>query len=262
MKRLPCGVKGCGMPRPCSIHLPWTRDRILTTICLAAVDGVATSSNQVLHTVALRMFGSWDDACCAAGVQSRAAICGKLKHCSIPGCAKSPRSPAARLCEMHYGRMRRNGHLERLYREPPKVFDDDCHQCGKTIVNRRAWYFCSERCHARYRRGVSEDRRLCIVCRDPLPLGSRADRVFCSWSCGDQARGKGISTNLVGRRDKWRCHICHRKVERKDASVDHLIPVSLGGETEIWNVALAHLSCNSQRGAGRLPAQLLLASFS
>jgi 5-methylcytosine-specific restriction endonuclease McrA len=59
-------------------------------------------------------------------------------------------------------------------------------------------------------------------------------------------------------RDQWRCHICGKKVARKDVTLDHLIPISAGGAHLPENVSLAHRVCNSRRGAGRLPAQLLL----
>jgi 5-methylcytosine-specific restriction endonuclease McrA len=47
-------------------------------------------------------------------------------------------------------------------------------------------------------------------------------------------------------------------VKRPDASMDHLVPLSKGGDHSWANVALAHRSCNSKRGAGRLSAQLRL----
>lgn len=66
-------------------------------------------------------------------------------------------------------------------------------------------------------------------------------------------------------RCRGRCHICGGKVRwdraHPDAlskSIDHLVPLSLGGTHEPANVALAHLRCNVQRGAGRRPAQLWL----
>lgn len=58
-------------------------------------------------------------------------------------------------------------------------------------------------------------------------------------------------------RDGWRCHICGGIV-RDDPSIDHLVPISKGGSDAPINVRLAHLSCNISRGAGRIPAQLLL----
>jgi hypothetical protein len=72
------------------------------------------------------------------------------------------------------------------------------------------------------------------------------------------AVGEPISLEALFQRDGRRCHICTRLVKRADASMDHLIPLSLGGEHSWANVALAHLACNKQRGAGRLPAQLRL----
>jgi 5-methylcytosine-specific restriction endonuclease McrA len=41
-------------------------------------------------------------------------------------------------------------------------------------------------------------------------------------------------------------------------TLDHLIPLSKGGNHTSDNLALAHGRCNSRRGAGRIPAQLRL----
>lgn len=49
-------------------------------------------------------------------------------------------------------------------------------------------------------------------------------------------------------RDEAICWLCHRFVERDDASRDHIIPRSLGGPNNIDNYALAHAECNSRRG--------------
>lgn len=89
-------------------------------------------------------------------------------------------------------------------------------------------------------------------------------RRFCSRVCGSRywsnlyhairrAKTKGaavletIAVGLV-------------KVDVGDATMDHLVPLSKGGDHSWENVALAHRSCNSKRGAGRLPAQLRLDS--
>jgi 5-methylcytosine-specific restriction endonuclease McrA len=67
-----------------------------------------------------------------------------------------------------------------------------------------------------------------------------------------------INLKVLAERDNWTCHICKRKVTRKNWSVDHLIPLADGGPTSYLHVALAHKRCNSIRGRGRLPAQLRL----
>jgi 5-methylcytosine-specific restriction endonuclease McrA len=67
-----------------------------------------------------------------------------------------------------------------------------------------------------------------------------------------------IDRAYVYDRDNGMCHICRRKVARKSFTLDHLVPLARGGEHSTRNVRVAHFSCNSRRGADRLPAQLLL----
>lgn len=67
-----------------------------------------------------------------------------------------------------------------------------------------------------------------------------------------------FDAHAIYKRDGWRCHICKKKVAKKQASLDHLIPLSQGGSHTSDNVALAHRRCNSKRGPGRIPAQLRL----
>jgi 5-methylcytosine-specific restriction endonuclease McrA len=59
-------------------------------------------------------------------------------------------------------------------------------------------------------------------------------------------------------RDMGRCHICKKKASRDSFDLDHLVPLSRGGEHSAANMAVAHQSCNRRRGPGRLPAQLRL----
>ena len=60
-------------------------------------------------------------------------------------------------------------------------------------------------------------------------------------------------------RDGHTCHICKRQIRQREATIDHLIPVSQGGPSVEWNLAIAHLFCNQSRGDGRIPVQLRLA---
>lgn len=63
-----------------------------------------------------------------------------------------------------------------------------------------------------------------------------------------------IDRDDVGERDGWRCGICRRKVNRalawphpRSASLDHIVPLSLGGQHIRANVRIAHLTCNVRR---------------
>ena len=67
-----------------------------------------------------------------------------------------------------------------------------------------------------------------------------------------------IDREAIIKRDKSICHICHKRVARKDLTLDHLIPVIHGGPDTAANLAVAHRSCNASRGTGRIAAQLRL----
>lgn len=67
-------------------------------------------------------------------------------------------------------------------------------------------------------------------------------------------------------RDRWRCQLCGKRVDRRltypallSASIDHILPLAAGGDDAPWNVQLAHLRCNSTKGARPADDQLRLA---
>ena len=61
-------------------------------------------------------------------------------------------------------------------------------------------------------------------------------------------------------RDRGMCGICHRRVAKAEFSIDHILPISLGGADAPHNVQLAHLQCNSRKqNSARFPTQLRLA---
>lgn len=74
-----------------------------------------------------------------------------------------------------------------------------------------------------------------------------------------------ITRQALAERDGWHCHLCGKKVRpstrKRDPlgpSIDHILPVSLGG-THTWdNVALAHDRCNRSKGVRPQGEQLLL----
>lgn len=68
-------------------------------------------------------------------------------------------------------------------------------------------------------------------------------------------------------RDRWICKFCKKRVSKKlkaphpkSATLDHMIPISLGGKHERANVQLMHYGCNSAKHTRCLPQgeQLLL----
>lgn len=58
-------------------------------------------------------------------------------------------------------------------------------------------------------------------------------------------------------RDKWVCQLCKKKVDKKlkypdhfSPSLDHIIPLSNGGDHSKANTQLTHLICNIRTGVG------------
>lgn len=55
------------------------------------------------------------------------------------------------------------------------------------------------------------------------------------------------------RRDNGQCHLCHSYPPPSEISIDHLVPLSLGGDDTPENTAVACRRCNTQRGNRPLP---------
>lgn len=72
------------------------------------------------------------------------------------------------------------------------------------------------------------------------------------------ARVESFTHTEVYERDGWVCGICTEQVNRSltypnpmSPSLDHIVPLSLGGEHSRANTRLSHLTCNVKRGAAR-----------
>lgn len=120
--------------------------------------------------------------------------------------------------------------------------------------------------------------RICAGCGAAwVAYEARHDCELCSscnrarWRQGHRGRARqygvayeDIDPFVVFRRDSWRCQICGYKVVKKwpslrHATLDHIVPMSRGGEHVVENLQTACLSCNSKKGAGAANDQLRLA---
>jgi 5-methylcytosine-specific restriction endonuclease McrA len=57
-----------------------------------------------------------------------------------------------------------------------------------------------------------------------------------------------VYIKILRERDKELCGICLRSVSTKQESIDHVVPLSEGGEHSYRNCVLAHKTCNSRKG--------------
>lgn len=78
--------------------------------------------------------------------------------------------------------------------------------------------------------------------------------------------GRVASRDAIGERDGWRCGICKRAVKPSlrypnlmAPTLDHIIPLALGGAHSTHNLQIAHSICNSRKSATPAGDQLRLA---
>ena len=169
-----------------------------------------------------------------------------------------------------------------------RFMDRVCAGCDKQIVagprerNKRRW--CSESCRtgawaAKNRERVRASRRAlyarripvvhtltCVSCRGSFS-SDRLGRKYCSRPCAyrqaylsRRARHVGAewspySVSDVVEQGDGACGICRTPIDmtlaypNPDASsIDHVVPLSLGGSDTLENVQLAHLGCNWTKG--------------
>ena len=68
--------------------------------------------------------------------------------------------------------------------------------------------------------------------------GARAARMARGWA------NTRLWLKAIGR-----CALCHEPVDLADVSIDHIKPLSKGGEHSHLNTQATHLACNVQKGA-------------
>lgn len=172
----------------------------------------------------------------------------------------------------------------------------ECPQCGSSFSPARTakQRFCCKSCGSAFGRDSPE-----LVCSEPECTHLVRAKGLCSTHYNDthpewrgrrdgsaesrrkalrvksakrRANERGLESesvdrDVVGERDGWVCGICSVHIDRQlrypdlaSASLDHILPVSLGGPHTYENSRIAHLACNVKRGnrieplAGAMPA--------
>lgn len=192
-----------------------------------------------------------------------------------------------RYCPDHQNHARNACSMRSYYAHSDGLEDDGspraCAHCGETYTpkSRKRSTYCSRGCNdqarkARMKRERLADKatleRFCALCEQPIPATRRADSAYCSDLCSQRSHGglrsryrkPGVHRELLAR-DGNRCGICSQRIDMRrewphprSASVDHLVPVSVGGSDELANLRLVHLSCNCARRAAMLDEQLAI----
>ena len=149
-----------------------------------------------------------------------------------------------------------------------------CFYCNrdKSVTARRAakFMFCSRICKDQHRKAYdinaridARPARICVRCSASLDKHKRTDAKFCSSLCEalsktalrvNRNKRDAIFQELASR-DGLTCGICDELVQLDgiwphpaSPSIDHIVPVSLGGTDDAANLRLTHLGCNCARG--------------
>lgn len=208
--------------------------------------------------------------------------------CSVDGCEKPSRSRG--WCVAHWTRWRRHGsptarlrgevvdgrricsacQVDTLLSEFPSGGGSWCRACfnAKQLARKNANYVPKPKWQS-----------ACLHCGSDFMADGRR-RLFCSRSCFEVGRHKRnvkyvqarrareraatvepFYPSQVYQRDNWTCGLCGDGIDRLavkpdpwSPSIDHIKPLSLGGEHSLRNVQAAHLGCNVRKGARHLEA--------
>lgn len=162
----------------------------------------------------------------------------KSTPCSVSGC-NNPGVRSSRLCDMHYMRRQRGQIMEAPHRL------DLSPVCTVAGCGRPTYWL--ELCKRHY-----------------LEHHARAGKAWAiieyeSAGAREKTARYGGKYGVVNRfevfeRDGWVCQLCGEPVDPdlkgpdpRCASLDHIVPLSWGGDHSMENCQLAHLSCNSSK---------------
>jgi len=163
---------------------------------------------------------------------------GRSVYCGIECVNQKERARYYSNREGILSRMRDKWWQGREQREP-----FECRECGKIVI-------------PKYETGDSRRTKFCSV-----KCGNRYSHRARGNSHVKRARYFGVDYQAVDPirvfvRDGWRCQLCHKKLKRidrgttKDAApeLDHIIPLSKGGEHSYRNTQCVCRKCNSDKG--------------
>ena len=157
----------------------------------------------------------------------------------------------------------------------------ECEVCGGATKvassSGRPFRYCSDTCKGKARRITSVDlERSCAICEKAFTT-KISNQKFCSAECRGESRARSLRVGRVGDTNRRRCkkfggnyeHLDPKKVFERDmgicqicmspvddnavfpdplvATLDHIVPLSRGGNHEMSNIRLTHWSCNRKK---------------
>jgi CRISPR/Cas system Type II protein with McrA/HNH and RuvC-like nuclease domain len=103
-----------------------------------------------------------------------------------------------------------------------------------------------------------KDKRICKVCKSEF-IPNVATQIYCSENCSYSVvvkkntekaiKNKGDANFFIFNRDNFTCIYCGRSSieDNVKLAIDHIIPVSKGGDNKIKNLVTSCHECNSRK---------------
>ena len=186
-------------------------------------------------------------------------------RCKVEGCEEPYRSKDG-YCARHKALVRRHGKPVGRHEWAPKSDEYTCVVCGTVFTEtegRRK--HCSSNCQvldSTYQGHVPSLDFDCVMCGKHFKrnrkdaLYQRGDKKLCDRCRVSKSRRHKSSPGYLAKRDGGDCGICGKRVDLElrhpdpnSGSVDHIIPVALGGTHDEENLQLSHLTCNLKKQA-------------
>lgn len=193
----------------------------------------------------------------------------QVRRCSVDGCTSPSRSLG--MCQSHYNadyRAKNGARLRAANREyaaahvqQKRAYDAVRYEqiAPTRIVLSRNWYKANKAraaANAAAWQKKHPDRSRAIRAawkrRHPEAV-ARQDHKRRALQFG--AFVEHVTVAVLAERDRNRCGICGKLVAVNDRSIDHILPLSRGGQHSYANTRLAHTLCNvkrNNRGAAQL----------
>lgn len=152
-----------------------------------------------------------------------------------------------------------------------RIFISTCGYCANAFSGNTLRKYCSEHCYQETRRdkysssvtcglcGIArtdKHKRYCDQCREARAWESNRAGGLKRRALEKQATVDNVRPLTLFARDKWICGLCEEPVDpnlrhphQMSASVDHIVPISKGGDHSYANTQCAHLRCNVRKGA-------------
>lgn len=116
----------------------------------------------------------------------------------------------------------------------------------KVLAKNREYMAARRRAEPEYFKARDKEQHRLYAERHP---DRKADHSLRYWARLKGARAESVSRLVVLERANGICGICQKPVDPNDFHVDHIIPLSMGGDHSYANTQPSHPFCNTSKGA-------------